>query len=57
MALLTLARRRQQPNAPCPPEALQALGVLYWRLDPSIYEADPRLEAIRKVRGYSYTVR
>ena len=42
------------PNKPCPPEKLQSLGVLYWKMDPSAYPEDPKLKAIRKVRGYSY---
>jgi hypothetical protein len=37
--------------------ALRKLGVLAWRLDADNHETDPRLAAIRKVRGYSYTVR
>lgn len=28
--------------------------MLYWKLDPSLYPDDERLEAIKKVRGYSY---
>jgi hypothetical protein len=31
--------------------------VLAWRLDADAHERDPRLAAIRKVRGYSYVVR
>ena len=34
-------------------EALQELGVVYWKLDG---EGDPKLKAIRAVRGYSYKV-
>jgi len=46
---------RRQPNKSCSPAELQSLGVLYWKMDPSIYEAgDPKLEAIKKARGYSY---
>ncbi len=35
---------------------LRELGVLYWSLDADKYENDPRLDAIRKVHNYSYTV-
>ena len=35
-------------------EYLKKLGVLYWRVDG---EDDPKLQAIRDVRGYSYKVR
>lgn len=45
---------RQVPAKPAGLEVLQALGVLYWRLDAGAHETDPRLAAIRKVRGYSY---
>jgi len=37
--------------------ALRELGVLYWRLDADAHATDPRLRAIREVRGYSYEVR
>jgi 1,2-dihydroxy-3-keto-5-methylthiopentene dioxygenase len=47
---------RLVPNQPCSPRELAALGVLYWKLDEGIFEAgDPRLEAIKKCRGYSYS--
>eukprot|EP00882_Tetradesmus_deserticola_P003060 GHRQ01003249.1.p1 GENE.GHRQ01003249.1~~GHRQ01003249.1.p1 ORF type:complete len:204 (+),score=81.74 GHRQ01003249.1:111-722(+) len=46
---------RLEPNQPCSLQALRALGVLSWKLDADKYENDPKLEAIRKVRGYSYT--
>lgn len=46
---------RLVPNEPCSAEKLARLGVLYWRLDQSKYEDDPRLEAIKKCRGYSYS--
>ena len=36
---------------------LADLGVLYWKLDPSKYEKDSRLQAIRDARGYSYQAR
>mmetsp|Transcript_7245 Transcript_7245/g.14503 ORF Transcript_7245/g.14503 Transcript_7245/m.14503 type:complete len:202 (-) Transcript_7245:206-811(-) len=45
---------KQSPNKPCSLETLQSLGVLYWSMDPSSYPEDPKLKAIRKVRGYSY---
>jgi len=45
---------RQSPNKPCSLEQLRELGVLYWKLDADKYEEDPRLQAIRKVRNYSY---
>ena len=48
---------RCEPNEPCSLAALRKLGVLAWRLDADSHETDPRLAAIRKVRGYSYTVR
>jgi hypothetical protein len=32
---------------------LQRLGVVYWKLSG---EEDPKLQAIREVRGYSYKV-
>ena len=28
--------------------------MLYWKLDAAKFESDPRLQAIRDVRGYSY---
>lgn len=46
---------RLVPNEPCGAEKLARLGVLYWRLDQSKSEDDPRLEAIKKCRGYSYS--
>lgn len=48
---------RCEPNEPCFLAALRKLGVLAWRLDADSHETDPLLAAIRKVRGYSYTVR
>ena len=48
---------RCEPNEPCSLSALRELGVLAWKLDADNHETDPRLAAIRKVRGYSYTVR
>lgn len=47
---------RKQPNEPCSLDKLAELGVLYWKLDADKHETDPRLDAIRKVRGYSYVV-
>lgn len=44
-----------EPNEPCSLETLRSLGVLSWKLDADNYENDPKLEAIRKVRNYSYT--
>jgi hypothetical protein len=52
-----MPRCRLTPNQPCPASNLAELGVLYWPLDPEIHETDPKLAAIRKVRGYSYMVR
>ena len=34
-------------------DVLQKLGVIYWKVDG---ENDPKLQAIRDVRGYSYKV-
>ena len=45
---------RQVPPKPASLAVLQELGVLYWRLDADAHETDPKLAAIRKVRGYSY---
>mmetsp|Transcript_16170 Transcript_16170/g.45056 ORF Transcript_16170/g.45056 Transcript_16170/m.45056 type:complete len:216 (-) Transcript_16170:97-744(-) len=45
---------RQQPNKPCPPETLKEIGVLAWKLDPTNWEDDVKLKAIRKARGYDY---
>jgi 1,2-dihydroxy-3-keto-5-methylthiopentene dioxygenase len=45
---------RRSPNQPVPLEKLRDLGVLYWKLDADNHETDPKLAAIRKVRGYSY---
>ncbi len=49
--------RRLEPNQPVSLQQLAELGVLYWRLDADKWENDPKLDAIRKVRGYSYIVR
>jgi 1,2-dihydroxy-3-keto-5-methylthiopentene dioxygenase len=45
---------RRTPNMPCSPSSLRELGVLCWRMDADAYPSDPKLKAIRKVRGYSY---
>jgi hypothetical protein len=54
---LLLHGGRLEPHEPCSLQTLRALGVLSWKLDADKYENDPQLEAIRKVRNYSYTVR
>ncbi|MED6171148.1 Ard4p [Stylosanthes scabra] len=33
---------------------LSELGVLYWKLNPNIYEEDQELNKIRETRGYNY---
>jgi hypothetical protein len=48
--------RSRTPNEPCTLAALRELGVLSWRLDADAHETDPKLAAIRKVRGYSWVV-
>ena len=45
---------RLTPNEPCSVDSLRKLGVVSWKLDADKFEADEKLEAIRKVRGYSY---
>jgi hypothetical protein len=47
---------RLEPNQPCSLAALHELGVLTWKLNADIYENDPKLNAIRNVRNYSYMV-
>jgi hypothetical protein len=47
---------RREPNKPATLADLAQLGVMTWQLDADAHEADPKLAAIRKVRGYSYTV-
>eukprot|EP00884_Botryococcus_braunii_P000073 jgi/Botrbrau1/10066/Bobra.0355s0021.1 len=42
------------PNKPASVAKLRSLGVLSWRLDADAFETDPRLQAIRDVRGYNY---
>jgi 1,2-dihydroxy-3-keto-5-methylthiopentene dioxygenase len=61
------AENRMEPNAPCSKEAMAQMGIQYWYIDPSQYTypvksvpwdpkdaLDPRLQAIRDERGYSY---
>ncbi|KAL6573173.1 Ard4p [Orobanche minor] len=36
------------------PDHLTDIGVLYWQLDPNIYENDKELQKIRQERGYNY---
>ncbi|KAK9810049.1 hypothetical protein WJX72_003977 [[Myrmecia] bisecta] len=45
---------RLKPNRPAGVAQLRKLGVLSWKLNPVQYETDPKLQAICKVRGYSY---
>ena len=47
---------RQQPNKPASMDTLRELGVLSWTLDADSFESDPKLQAIRKARNYSYQV-
>lgn len=47
---------RLEPNEPVSGAKLTELGVLCWRLNADIFENDPKLEAIREVRGYNYQV-
>ena len=44
---------RRRPNEAVSLDYLKKLGVLYWRVDG---EDDPKLQAIRDARGYSYKV-
>ncbi|XP_031096681.1 1,2-dihydroxy-3-keto-5-methylthiopentene dioxygenase 1-like [Ipomoea triloba] len=44
----------REPPVYVPPEQLAEIGVLYWRLNPQIYENDDELKKIRETRGYSY---
>jgi 1,2-dihydroxy-3-keto-5-methylthiopentene dioxygenase len=43
-----------EPEVPVSVEELARLGVLYWRLDASLGEADPLLAKVRAERGYTY---
>jgi len=50
---------QRKPHNRNPPEyvsleKLAALGVLHWVLDADNHETDPKLQQIRKERGYSY---
>ena len=45
---------RLEPNEPVSGATLRRLGVTYWKLDADSYEDDPKLEKIRKDRGYNY---
>ncbi|KAL6518269.1 hypothetical protein OROMI_033970 [Orobanche minor] len=36
------------------PDHLTDIGVLYWQLDPNIYENDKELQKIRQEMGYNY---
>ncbi len=47
---------RLNPNKPAPVSKLRELGVLSWKLDAANPESDPKLQAIRNIRGYSYQV-
>ena len=44
---------RTVPNEAVSLDYLKKLGVLYWKLKG---EEDPKLQAIREARGYSYKV-
>jgi 1,2-dihydroxy-3-keto-5-methylthiopentene dioxygenase len=48
------APHRRDPNEPVHLDTLKALGVNYWALDPTIWETDPKLAALRAQHGYSY---
>lgn len=45
---------RRVPNEAATFKTLRKLGVLSWKLDPESKESSERLEAIRRVRSYSY---
>eukprot|EP00667_Euglena_gracilis_P022612 EG_transcript_25256 len=45
---------RKVPNEPVSAAQLKELGVNSWQMDPTIYENDPKLEALRKEKGFSY---
>lgn len=49
-------QRRKTPNEPAAIAKLRELGVLSWKLDADKHEKDPKLEATRKARNYSYKV-
>lgn len=50
----TLFWCRLEPNEPVSLEHLKKLGVVYWKVDG---DEDPKLQAIRDARGYSYKVK
>ena len=45
---------RRNPNESVSLDQLAELGVLYWKLNPTIYENDQELTKIRQDRGYNY---
>mmetsp|Transcript_7916 Transcript_7916/g.19695 ORF Transcript_7916/g.19695 Transcript_7916/m.19695 type:complete len:245 (+) Transcript_7916:223-957(+) len=60
-------RNRLTPNKPASIEVLRDLGIAYWKMDAETYSypakaipwdpkdaTDPKLKAIRDIRGYSY---
>ncbi len=47
---------RRNPNEPVSLAKLRQLGVVSWNLDADNHKTDPKLAAIRKVRGYTYEV-
>lgn len=49
-----LSESAPQDKEPVSLQVLANLGVLYCKMDPSIYEKDDKLEAICKERGYTY---
>eukprot|EP00586_Coscinodiscus_wailesii_P020758 CAMPEP_0172516780 /NCGR_PEP_ID=MMETSP1066-20121228/279053_1 /TAXON_ID=671091 /ORGANISM="Coscinodiscus wailesii, Strain CCMP2513" /LENGTH=181 /DNA_ID=CAMNT_0013298407 /DNA_START=45 /DNA_END=587 /DNA_ORIENTATION=- len=61
------ALNKKEPNEPCQPASLRALGISYWKMDAESYTyprlsvpwdpkdtCDPRLAKLRDDRGYSY---
>ena len=56
LSLISPRACRQQPNKPASVDTLRELGVLSWNLDADSFESDPKLQAIRKARNYSYQV-
>jgi 1,2-dihydroxy-3-keto-5-methylthiopentene dioxygenase len=44
---------RREPNEPVSLQQLKELGVVYWKVQG---EDDPKLQAIRVARGYTYKV-
>lgn len=47
---------RRNPNKSVSVDQLAEFGVLYWKLNPTIYENDEELAKIREDRGYNYMV-